>query len=136
MKTFIKILPLIFFLALISCKKEKSIDEELKEAAATMNKVMPQVLNEGIRLDSVSAQPNKVFKYNYTLINDTKESVTVEEIEAFKKSAKEGTINIVKISPDMQVFRENGVTLKYFYHDKNRKPIADFTITAAEYGKK
>jgi hypothetical protein len=118
---------------LTSCKNEKTIDEELKEVAANMNKLTPQTLNDGVRLDSVSALPNKVFKYHYTLTDDVKESVTPEEIETFKSQAKEGAVRAVKTSADMEEFRNNDVTLHYSYSDKNGKPTADFTITPAEY---
>jgi len=120
-------------LVAVSCTKEKTIDEELKEAAVSMSKLMPQVFNEGIRLDSVSAQPGKIFKYNYTLVDDVKENVTDAEIEGFKKEAKEGALDVVKTSPDMKEFRDNDVTLKYVYYDKNGKPLADFSIDPGEY---
>lgn len=123
-------------LFLVSCNKEKTIDDELKEAAANMNKLTPQILNDGVRLDSVSALPNKVFKYNYTLTDDVKESVTPQEIETFKSQAKEGAIRVVKTSADMQEFRDNDVTLQYSYFDKNGKPTADFIIKPEEYKSK
>lgn len=130
------VLSLSSFLLLISCNKEKTIDDELKEAALNMNKLTPQILNDGIRLDSVSAEPNKVFKYNYTLTQDVKENVTEEEINTFKKEAKEGAVNAIKTSADMKEFRDNDVTLKYSYYDKNGKPTTDFSVTSSEYKKK
>ncbi|MFP3594103.1 hypothetical protein [Chryseobacterium sp. SIMBA_038] len=130
------VLSLSSFLLLISCNKEKTIDDELKEAAISMNKLTPQILNDGIRLDSVSAEPNRVFKYNYTLTQDVKENVTEEEINTFKKEAKEGAVNAINTSADMKEFRDNDVTLKYFYYDKNGKPTADFSVTSSEYKKK
>lgn len=133
MKNAIKLSLLCVAFVFTSCKNEKTVDEELKEAAVNMNKLTPQTLSDGVRLDSVSALPNKVFKYNYTLTEDVKESVTPEEIEAFKTQAKEGAIKSVKTSADMDEFRNNDVTLQYSYSDKNGKLTADFTITPAEY---
>lgn len=136
MKNVMKLPLALIVLTLMSCSKEKTIDDELKEAAINMNKLAPQVLNEGIRLDSVSAEPAKVFKYNYTLVDDVKENVTAEEINAFKKEAKEGALNAVKTSPDMKEFRDHDVTLKYVYYDKNGKLTADFSIVPTEYKNK
>ncbi|WBV62002.1 hypothetical protein PFY12_07750 [Chryseobacterium camelliae] len=133
MKNAIRFSLLCFVFVLTSCKKEKTVDEELKEAAVNMNKLTPQTLSDGVRLDSVSVLPNKVFKYHYTLTEDVKESVTPEEIEAFKSQAKEGAMKSVKTSADMDEFRNNDVTLQYSYSDKNGKLTADFTITPAEY---
>jgi hypothetical protein len=134
MKNIVKI-SLIPLVLLVSCKKEKTIDDELKEAAAGMNKMTPQILNDGIRLDSVSAG-NKMLKYNYTLTEDVKENVSEEEINNFKKEAKEGAINAIKTSADMKDFRDNDVTLKYSYYDKNGKATADFVVTPSEYKSK
>ncbi|SDH52096.1 hypothetical protein SAMN05421846_10128 [Chryseobacterium taeanense] len=133
MKNVICLSVLCVTLALSSCSKEKTIDDDLKEVAANINKTTPQNLADGVRLDSVSAQPGKIFKYNYTLTDDVKESVTPEQIEAFKASAKEGALRVVKTSPDIKEFRDNDVTMVYTYYDKNGKPTTDFKITPEEY---
>ncbi|GAB0156880.1 hypothetical protein CHRYSEOSP005_21470 [Chryseobacterium sp. Alg-005] len=133
MKNVIKISLLTFLLFIFSCKKEKTIDMELKEAAASMNKLTPQILNDMIRLDSVSSEPDKIFKYNYTLLGDVKENVSEEQISEFKKEAKQEAINAIKTSADMQEFRDNDVTLKYIYYDKNGKLTADFSVVPSEY---
>ena len=122
--------------ALISYTKEKSIDDDLKEVAANINKTTPQNLADGVRLDSVSVQPGKIFKYNYTLTDDVKESVTPQEIESFKVNAKEGALKVIKTSPDIKEFRDNNVTMVYMYYDKNGKPTTDFKITPEEYKSK
>lgn len=131
-----KVLKLAFMAAVIpltSCQKEKTIDDELKQAAADMNKLTPQILNDGIRLDSVSTGPDRVFKYNYTLTDDVKENVTPEQLEVFKKEAKDGALEAVKTSEDLREFRDRDVILRYSYYDKNGKLTADFGITPEEY---
>lgn len=133
MKNVLRISVVCMALTLVSCNQEKTFDNELKQAAAGMNKLGPQMMSNGIRLDSVSAQPGKIFKYNYTLTEAVKESVSPEEIEAFKKQAKEGALSVVKTSPEIKEFRDNDVTMTYFYYDKNGKPTMDFTIAPAEY---
>lgn len=133
MKNIIRLSLACVTLILVSCKKERTIDDELKEVAVNINKTGPQILTDGVRLDSVSAQPGKIFKYNYTLTDDVKESVSTEEIEAFKNTAKEGALKVVKTSPDIKEFRDNDVTMVYVYYDKNGKPTADFKITPSEY---
>ncbi len=133
MKNVIRLSLVCIALVLVSCKKERTIDDELKEVAANINKTSPQILAEGIRLDSVSVQPGKIFKYNYTLTDDVKENVSSEEIETFKNTAKEGALKVVMTSPDIKEFRDNDVTMMYVYYDKNGKPTADFKITPSEY---
>lgn len=133
MKNVISLSLVCLSLALTSCKKEKTIDDDLKEVAANINKTAPQNLADGVRLDSVSAQPGKIFRYNYTLTDDVNESVTPEQIETFKKTAKEGALQVIKTSPDIKEFRDNDVTMVYTYYDKNGKPTTDFKITPQEY---
>jgi len=133
MKNVISLSMVCLTLALTSCSKEKTVDDDLKEVAANINKTTPQNLADGVRLDSVSAQPGKIFKYNYTLTDDEKESVTPEQIETFKTTAKEGALRVIKTSPEIKEFRDNDVTMVYTYYDKNGKPTADFKIIPSEY---
>lgn len=133
MKNSITLSVLFILLTLVSCNKEKAIEDELKKVAADINKTTPQNLADEVRLDSVSAKPGKIFKYNYTLTDDIKENVSPEDIETFKTQTKEGALKVIKTSGEIKEFRDNDVTMEYFYYDKNGKPIADFTITPTEY---
>jgi len=133
MKNVISLSLVCLTLALTSCNKEKTVDDDLKEVAANINKTTPQNLAAGVRLDSVSAQPGKIFRYNYTLTDDEKESVSPEQIETFKKTAKEGALQVIKTSPEIKEFRDNDVTMVYTYYDRNGKATADFKITPEEY---
>ncbi|GAA5099852.1 hypothetical protein GCM10023210_37720 [Chryseobacterium ginsengisoli] len=133
MKNVIRLSLVCITLILASCKKERTIDDDLKEVAASINKTAPQILTDGVRLDSVSAQPGKIFKYNYTLTDDIKENVSPEEIATFKANAKDGALKVIKTSPDIKEFRDNDVTMIYIYYDKNGKQTADFKIVPSEY---
>lgn len=133
MKNAISLSLVCLTLALTSCSKENKIDDDLKEVAANINKTTPQTLAAGVRLDSVSAQPGKIFRYNYTLTDDAKEGVSPEQIKTFKNSAKEGALQVIKTSPEIKEFRDNDVTMVYIYYDKDGKKTADFKITPEEY---
>lgn len=133
MKNAIGLSLVCFTLALTSCSKENKIDDDLKEVAANINKTTPQILADGVRLDSVSAQPGKIFRYNYTLTDDAKEGVSPQQIETFKTSAKEGALQVIKTSPEIKEFRDNNVTMVYTYYDKDGKKTTDFKITPEEY---
>ncbi|WP_294284816.1 hypothetical protein [uncultured Chryseobacterium sp.] len=133
MKNAISLSLVCLGLALTSCKKENKIDDDLKEVAANINKTTPQVLADGVRLDSVSAQPGKIFRYNYTLTDDAREGVSPEQIEVFKTSAKEGALRVIKTSPEIKEFRDNDVTMVYTYYDNTGKKMTDFKIAPEEY---
>ena len=119
-------------LLLSSCSKEKTVDDELKEAAATMNKMTPQVLGEGVRLDSVSAG-HLSLKYNYTLTEDVKEDVSSAEIDSFKLMAKNEAMKNLRTSEEMAELKGHKVKFKYSYYDKNGKLTADFSVTPVDY---
>lgn len=131
----VKILLLGVLLVFVSCKKD-DFSKELQEAAANSNKLGPQMMSDGIRLDSVSASKDKVFKYNYTLTEDEKTNVSPELLEGFKKEAREEALNVIKTSEEMKTFRDNDVTLKYSYVDKNGQPLTEFEIKPADYKQK
>ncbi|KQT31134.1 hypothetical protein ASG22_19060 [Chryseobacterium sp. Leaf405] len=133
MKNVVKLSLFCIPLALASCKKEDIVNSELKEVAASMNKMTPQILSDGVRLDSVSAQPGKTLRYNYTLTDDIKENVTPAEIESFKKESKAGALKVIKTSAEIKEFRDREVTMEYVYYDKNGKKTSDFKISPNEY---
>lgn len=136
MKNFFKFSLASAVLFLSSCSKEDPINKELKEAAVNMNKMTPQTLSEGVRLDSVSANENKTLRYSYTLTEDVKEDLKPEEIDNYKALAKEEAVKNMKNSPDMKNFRDNEITLKYVYYDKSGKPTADFSVSPSDYKEK
>ncbi len=131
----VKILLLGVLLVFVSCKKD-DFSKELQEAAANSNKLGPQMMSDGIRLDSVSASKDKVFKYNYTLTEDEKSNVSPELLESFKKEAREEALKVIKTSEEMKTFRDHDVTLKYSYVDKNGQPLTEFEIKPADYKQK
>lgn len=133
MKNLSKISLASLALILSSCAKENQLEKELKEAAVTMNKMTPQTLGEGVRLDSVSVHDHSTLQYNYTLTDDVKEELKPDDIEAYKLAAKEEALKSIKTSPDMKNFRENDVTLKYVYYDKNGKSTTDFSVSPTDY---
>lgn len=131
----VKILLLGVLLVFVSCKKD-DFSKELQEAASNSNKLGPQMMSDGIRLDSVSASKDKVFKYNYTLTEDEKSNVSPELLEGFKKEAREEALKVIKTSEEMKTFRDNDVTLKYSYVDKNGQLLTEFEIKPADYKQK
>lgn len=132
MKNCIKfsLLSLVFVLA--SCKNEDPVDKELKDAAASMNKMTPQDLSDGIRLDSVSAG-HLSLRYNYTLTEDVKENVTAEDIRVFKEDAREAAKSSLKASEDMADLKGHKIKFDYIYYDKNGKKTADFSVLPEDY---
>lgn len=110
--------------------KKPSVDEALTSVASEINKSCPIVVDAETRLDNCGALPNKVFRYNYTLVNYVKDSINIGVLE---ENLQPSLINSVKTSPDMKFQRDNNVTLSYYYKDKAGIFLLDIEVTPDLY---
>ncbi|MEO6902126.1 MAG: hypothetical protein ABI315_03150 [Bacteroidia bacterium] len=105
-------------------------DKAMMKIANEINKSCPVMVDSITRLDNAVALPGNVFQYNYTGINMVKESV---DIEAMKNYLEPTTINFVKTNPDMQMVRDNKVTVNYYYKDKKGVYLFTISVTPEKY---
>jgi len=110
--------------------KKPTIDKVLVETANTLNKSCPVMLDADTRGDNVMALPNKTFLYNYTLINYENGML---DTTILKNNLTPNMINMVKTNPDMKYCRDNEVTLKYVYKDKNGNYMFSIVISPEKY---
>jgi hypothetical protein len=110
--------------------RKPAFDKALMETASEINKSCPIMVDNETRLDNTIALPEKVFQYNYTLINIAKESVDTEEMKSYLEPNIQ---NFVKTNPDMQTMRENNTTLKYYYKDMNGLHLFTIEIKPEDY---
>lgn len=97
---------------------------DLQEIASDANKDLPEMIDEGTRIDYVTGGDGTL-TYNYTLINNDK---TDFEYNFFQKSLKEEMTKNICTNPDYDSFIENNIVLKYKYFDKNKILIDEITI--------
>jgi len=107
-----------------------SFEQEMIKTAGEMNKNLPVMLDSETRLDSVSALPENIFQYNYTLINISSDSL---DIAGFQNYLEPMLINNVKTNPEMKTIKDNNTTLSYNYQDKHGNLIFKIDITADQY---
>ena len=110
--------------------KSPSFDRVLMKTASELNVLCPIMIDGETRLDNTMALPANVFLYNYTLISIDKESV--DTIEA-KKYLEPTIINNVRTHPDLKYFRDNKVTMKYCYKDKDGNYLLTISVTPEQY---
>lgn len=112
-----------------------SINNRLKQTASEINLALPMMVDQYTQLDKVAVLPNNIFQYNYTLIYAIKDSIDLQLLsKVFEEKVRPAMINAAKTKTDINdVFRENGITLEYFYKDKNGEFVSKFTITGDEY---
>ncbi len=109
-----------------------SIDKQLAEVANEMNKTCPMNVDEYTILKNVIALPNKTLQYNYNLIGITKAEVNLDTV---KKYVFPRVLQNVKSNPGMKLFRDNKVTLNYYYSDKNGVFVTKYIVKPEMYEK-
>jgi ribosomal protein L37E len=110
--------------------KIPSIDKAMMKVANEINKTCPIMLDADTRLDNTIALPNKVFQYNYTLVNWEKSTI---DTVALKNYVEPRVINDVKTNPQMQFQRDHKVTMGYYYKDKEGAYVCAVYVTPADY---
>ena len=110
--------------------KQNIFDRNLMETANQLNKNLPIMLDSETRLDSTMALPDKKFSYYFTVVNY---SVDELDIENFENIMEPKILNNIKTNSDLKQFRDNKVTMIYFYKDKNGNEIIKFEFTYDEY---
>lgn len=94
---------------------DKLFDKSMMAAASQINESCPIMVDSETRLDNAVALPDKVFQYNYTLVNYLKEEL---DLEVLRTKVEPVIVNFVRTSPDLTIQRKLEATLKYVYKDK------------------
>ena len=109
--------------------KNDLVTDEMKNQVAEMNQQLPQIIEEGVRLDSVALKGEKTMGYYATLFNFDSEGV---EFDA--SAAKEAIVQNLKSNRGkMRFFIDNNITLYYYYYDKNKKVVTEIEIAPSLY---
>ena len=109
--------------------KHDLVADEMKNQVAEINRQLPQIIEEGVRLDSVALKGEKTMGYYATLFNFDSEGV---EFDA--SAAKEAIVqNLRSNRQKMRFFIDNNITLYYYYYDKNKKVVTQIEIAPSLY---
>ena len=134
-----KILPIIvgiiaFGISYFTVQKlfnnPQSFDKAMMEAASEINENCPIMIDNDTRLDNTVAMPNNIFQYNYTLVNLEKNEINIEELRSF---IEPNVVNNVKTNPEMKAYKDNKVTMSYFYKDKKGEYLLEINVTPEQY---
>ncbi|MEO6175572.1 MAG: hypothetical protein ABIP27_10520 [Flavobacterium circumlabens] len=107
-----------------------ALDSEITELVAKYNKNCPLIIQEGIRLDSVSLPDNKAAQYNLTLLHVEKKTA---DISLIQKEIEKSLVSTAKANPGLQAFRDNDFALFYSYSDQNKVFLFKITIAPDQY---
>lgn len=107
-----------------------SLDKTLMKVASEVNKTCPMMVDKETRLDNTVALPDKIFQYNYTLVNMVKDSINVQDL---KNYLEPNVTNNMKTNPDMKFYRDKKITMTYYYKDKNGVFVIKIAVTPDKY---
>ena len=109
--------------------KHNLVADEMKNQVAEINQQLPQIIEEGVRLDSVALKGEKAMGYYATLFN-----FDSEEVEFDASAAKEAIVqNLRSNRQKMRFFIDNNIILHYYYYDKNKKVVTQIEIAPSLY---
>src|SRR5450759_1934194 len=126
---------LIMIILACSCKnsssiKDTEIQNKLKQVANEVNKGCPRIIDSETRLDNAGAFSNRTLLYNFTLVN--KERSQIDTL-MLKSSMEPSIINQFKTSPIFELARQNHLTIKYYFKDRNGIYLFTISITPDKY---
>jgi hypothetical protein len=82
------------------------------------------------RLDAITVAGDSVLSYHYTLVNASR---ALADTAALRKALWPGLLSHIRVDADMKRLRDERVTLRYFYNDREGKHMVAFTFTPADY---
>ena len=118
----------IYFIS--SCSGETSFAKVMSQSSNELNKSCPMMVDKDTRLDNAIAIEDKTFQYNYTLINLNKSTLDIENFRSYMKPI---IVNSVSSNPDLKIYRDNNVTMSYYYKDKNGEFLTKIEVTPELY---
>ena len=109
--------------------KHDLVADEMKNQVAEINQQLPQIIEEGVRLDSVALKGERTMGYYATLFD-----FDSEEIEFDTPAAKEAILQNLRSNREkMRFFIDNDITLLYYYYDENKKLVSEIRIPPSLY---
>jgi hypothetical protein len=98
--------------------------------AAEINRDCPVMVDEYTQLDGASVLPDNTFQFNYTLMPIEGAQLDAGKIQNYMEP---GIIEHVKTSPDMKIYRDNKMTIIYYYRDQSGATIFSITVSPEMY---
>lgn len=131
-----KVIAIIIALAYIfcgaSCKQAKDafIEGALKKEVEKFNQGGSKMVDKDTRLDSLSVMPGKCLVYHYTTVTYTRDDL---DSNALKKIMRPSIRKTIMEEKDMATLRNNEVTFRYTYYDKEGNYWFAITIRPKDY---
>jgi hypothetical protein len=124
-----KAVGILALLTLFTDARSSDLERALQDTATHINKTSPRPIGNDASLVGAVAY-EKTLKYKFTFHKLTKEEISSQ----FALKQTEFLTDFVCTSPEMKVFVDNGVTLKYAYYDKHGQVVVIITVDTRTCG--
>lgn len=128
---FLLVFPTVryFTSSFVSIAKNDLVTDNIKKQVAEINQQLPEIVEDGVRLDSVALKGKRTMGYYATLFD-----FDSEEIEFDTPAAKEAILQNLRSNREkMRFFIDNDITLLYYYYDENKKLVSEIRIPPSLY---
>ena len=128
---FLLVFPTVryFTSSFVSIAKNDLVTDNIKKQVAEINQQLPEIVEDGVRLDSVVLKGKRTMGYYATLFD-----FDSEEIEFDTPAAKEAILQNLRSNREkMRFFIDNDITLLYYYYDENKKLVSEIRIPPSLY---
>jgi hypothetical protein len=102
----------------------------LSEASTKINKDLPTIINDDLRLDSTKALKWNNFAYHYTFYNHSLDDF---DLENFEENLKDKLIDNARTNAFNNGFNILKTDILFIFSDKEGKKIKDIKIKYSEY---
>jgi hypothetical protein len=108
---------------------QESVIASLERDAENLNKTLPEIVSEGVRLDATEAGPGNLFTYIYTVIDDQ----AAKEMFANEKNIKALTAQLKnRVCVMMEDYKKNKTTVNYLFKNDLSEIIYKIAIDPKE----
>jgi len=108
---------------------QESIIASLESDAENLNKTLPEIVSEGVRLDTTEVGPGNSFTYIYTVIDDQ----AAKEMFDNDKNVKALTAQLKnRVCVMMEVYKKNKTIVNYLFKNDLTKIISKIIIDPKE----
>lgn len=118
--------------AFSSCKNSEPPVQSspIERLAKSINYKCPFMVDSDTRMDSVYFPNDSTFRYDYTLVKVDQEDVDIRGLTAYIGSR---LMERVQTSSTMEVHRDSGLTLVFYYRDRKGDFVTQIIIKPEDY---
>jgi hypothetical protein len=101
----------------------RKVVDGLIQTSADLNRDLPKMIDDKIRLDSIDVGAGKSLRYHYTVLDDQSLDGTELSIRL-----KPELLQNYRTDPQFAAFRADGVTLVYAYFDRVGNEVTEIQV--------